>query len=177
MAGSIELEGCEVVTPEGGYVCNQNSKLIAHGGDESEEMGMLAGQFIGTSNTEDAVAVSIVDSSYGFEWPEPISKRVVIKPITAPEEPTVSPVVDGADNSTTPGAPGETRPSDPAGKPSASEQPAKTPASDKAKKSTGLTAGNLPATDDASAILPVSVALTAGCAALFAGFILHRKSE
>lgn len=68
------------------------------GGDESEEMGMLAGQFIGTSNTEDAVAVSIVDSSYGFEWPEPISKRVVIKPITAPEEPTVPPVVDGADN-------------------------------------------------------------------------------
>ena len=177
VAGSIELEGCEVVTPEGGYVCNQNSKLIAHGGDESEEMGMLAGQFIGTSNTEDAVAVSIVDSSYGFEWPEPISKRVVIKPITAPEEPTVPPVVDGADNSTTPGAPGETRPSDTAGKPSASEQPAKAPASDKAKKSTGLVAGNLPATGDASAILPVSVALAAGCAALFAGFILHRKSE
>ena len=176
-AGSIELEGCEVVTPEGGYVCNQNSKLIAHEGDESGEMGMLAGQFIGTSNTEDAVAVSLVDDEYAFEWPEPISKKVVIKPITAPEEPTVPPVVDGADNSTTPGAPGETRPSDTAGKPSTSEQPAKTPASDKAKKSTGLTAGNLPATGDVSAILPVSVALAAGCAALFAGFILHRKSE
>ena len=177
VAGSIELEGCEVVTPEGGYVCNQNSKLIFHEGDESEEMGMLAGQFIGTSNTEDAIAASDVDGAYAFEWPEPISNRVIIKPITAPEEPTVPPVVDGADNSTTPGAPGETRPSDTAGKPSASEQPAKTPASDKAKKSTGLTAGNLPATGDVSAILPVSVALAAGCAALFAGFILHRKSE
>lgn len=176
-AGSIELEGCEVVAPEGGYVCNQNSKLIAHEGDESEEMGMLAGQFIGTSNTEDAIATSIVDDAYAFEWPEPISKKVLIKPITAPEEPTVPPVVDGADSSTTPGAPGETRPSDTAGKPSASEQPAKAPASDKAKKSTGLVAGNLPATGDASAILPVSVALAAGCAALFAGFILHRKSE
>ena len=176
-AGGIELEGCEVVAPEGGYVCNQNSKLIAHEGDESEEMGMLAGQFIGTSNTEDAIATSIVDDAYAFEWPEPISKKVLIKPITAPEEPTVPPVVDGTDNSTTPGAPGETRPSDTAGKPSASEQPAKAPASDKAKKSTGLTAGNLPATGDVSAILPVSVALAAGCAALFAGFILHRKSE
>lgn len=140
-------------------------------------MGMLAGQFIGTSNTEDAIATSIVDDAYAFEWPEPISKKVLIKPITAPEEPTVPPVVDGTDNSTTPGAPGETRPSDTAGKPSASEQPAKVPASDKDKKSTGLVAGNLPATGDVSAILPVSVALAAGCAALFAGFILHRKSE
>ena len=176
-AGSIELEGCEVIAPEGGYVCNQNSKLIAHEGDESEEMGMLAGQFIGTSNTEDAIATSIVDDAYAFEWPEPISTKVLIKPITAPEEPTVPPVVDGTDNSTTPGAPGETRPSDTVGKPSASEQPAKAPASDKTKKSTGLVAGNLPATGDASAILPVSVALAAGCAALFAGFVLHRKSE
>lgn len=183
VAGAIDLEGCEVVTPEGGYVCSQNSKLIAHEGDESGEMGMLAGQFIGTSNTEDAVDVSIVNDAYAFEWPEPLSKRVVIEPIAAPEEPTVPPVVDGADNSTTPGAPGETRPSDTAGKPAASEQPIKKPAQDKAsgsvktKKKTGAAAGNLPATGDASAILPVSIALAAGCAALFAGFVLRRKSE
>lgn len=177
VAGSIELEGCEVVAPEGGYVCNQNSKLIVHDGDESEEAGMLAGQFIGTSDTKDAIAVGMVDDAYTFDWPESISKRVVIKPITAPEEPTVPPVVDGADNSTTPGAPGETRPSDTAGKPSASEQPAKTPASDKVKKSTGLTAGNLPATGDASAILPVSVAALACCAFLLAGITWRRRSE
>lgn len=177
VAGSIELEGCEVVTPEGGYVCNLNSKVV-YVGDESEVLGMHAGQFIGTSNTEDTIAASYVGNTVAYEWPQPISKRVVIKPITAPEEPTVPPVVDGTDkNSATPVAPGETRPSDTAGKPSASEQPAKTPASDKAKKSTGLVAGNLPATGDASAILPVSVALAAGCAALFAGFILHRKNE
>ncbi len=183
VAGAIDLEGCEVVTPEGGYVCSQNSKLIAHEGDESGEMGMLAGQFIGTSNTEDAVDVSIVNDAYAFEWPEPISKRVVIKPIAAPESPTVPPVVDSTDNSTTPSTPGATKPSDTAGKPAASEQPIKKPAQDKAsgsvktKKKTGAAAGNLPATGDASAILPVSIAALACCAFLLVGITWHRRSE
>lgn len=182
-AGKIDLEGCEVVSPEGGYICNLNSKYMAVEGDESEELGLMAGQFIGTSDTEDAVVARAIDGGYVTEWPNSVSKKVVIKPIAAPESPTVPPVVDSTDNSTTPSTPGATKPSDTAGKPAASEQPIKKPAQDKAsgsvktKKKTGAAAGNLPATGDASAILPVSIAALACCAFLLVGITWRRRSE
>lgn len=183
VAGAIDLEGCEVVTPEGGYICNLNSKITAYADDESEEMGSMAGQFIGTSNTEDGITMRATDDGYASEWPNPISNKVVIKPITAPDSPMTPPVVDNTDNQTTPGVPGGTKPSDTTEKPGTPEQPTKKPAQDKTsgskktKKSAKPVTGNLPATGDAFVILPVSFAAAAGCVALLTGLTSRRRSE
>ena len=145
-AGSINLEGCEVVSPEGARICSLNSKVTLYQDGEGEEAGSFAGQFIGATDTMDAISMALVDNHLAFGWPDSISRKVVIKPIMTPEAPTAPSVVDGSEPAA-PSVPGETeRPTTP---PTADETAEPTDHGSKKHDATSVLK-RMPATGDSS---------------------------
>lgn len=102
----IDLDGCEIVFPEGDFVCDLRSKLLYVDPDSGESMalGAYLGQFVGSSNTTDDIHAY---GSSDFRWPEAMARKVVIKPLLAPDpmEPVTPVAPDAPETPATPVTP------------------------------------------------------------------------
>ena len=189
----IDLDGCEIVFPEGDFVCDLRSNLLYVDPDSGESMalGAYLGQFVGSSNTTDDIHAY---GSSDFRWPEAMARKVVIKPLLAPDpmEPVTPVAPDVPETPATPVTPDTpTTPDTPAlpDVPASPEKPVTTPVAPKpdapaakpgqqAPAATPAVAARpeLPDTGDATAPLSLAAMAMGGLASLRLAIAARRRN-